>query len=116
MLELRKRPLLVDPVLGQLKGVEPDVSGHASLFDVVLRALQVEDAHEHDHLDDCQPRRIGNGLEEVLRRRVAKPRKHAEFLPDGAHNTEHGDAAVLEFRPAELLEVTLRNVFLVDST
>lgn len=108
VLELGQRPLLVDPVLGELEGVEPDVSGHAPLLHVVLGALEVEDAHEDEDLEDRQPRCVRDGLEQVLRRGVVEPRQHAELLPDGAHHGEHGHAPVLELRPAVLLEVTLR--------
>lgn len=108
VLELGQRPLLVDPVLGQLEGVEPNVAGHAALLHVVLGALEVEDAHEDEDLEDREPRRVGHGLEQVLGRGVVEPGKHAELLPDGADDSEHGDASVLELRPAVLLEVALR--------
>lgn len=110
VLELGERPLLVDPVLRQLEGVEPDVSGHAALLHVVLRALEVEDSHEDKDLEDRQPRCVRDSLEQVLGGRVVEPWEHAELLPDGAHHGEHGHAPVLELRPAELLEVTLEAI------
>lgn len=64
MLELCKRPLLVDSIRGKLKRVESDVAGHAPLLYVVLGALNVEDADEDDNLATQQE---GEGRTSLVR-------------------------------------------------
>lgn len=60
------------------------------------------------YLEDSEPRRVRDSLEQVLGWGVPQAGQNVELLPDSADKTEHGNAAVLQLGSAVLRKVALR--------